>query len=98
MQAQKTKAKLDTLASAIESNKALPPDLWDTFLHSVDPKRNDKRKAILFAALGFCIFAIAWLLPFQDMQGRYLLTYMSLIPIVFSCIYFAFWRFGYQKE
>jgi hypothetical protein len=98
MQTKSTKAKLDTLAIAIEANKELPPDLWDKFLRSVDPKRNDYRKAILFGVIASSLLLLAWLVPFQDNQARYALSYVCIIPAVFSVVYFAFGYFGYQKE
>ncbi|WP_395338041.1 hypothetical protein PN836_010465 [Ningiella sp. W23] len=86
-----------TLQSAIVSGKSIPEELWQRFLMSVDPKRNDLRKAIQFFVLTIIFLGIAVLLPFEEPHARSSLLVVAMFPAGISAVYFCYWLFWYPK-
>jgi len=94
----KRKAQLDVLTVALQAHKELPEPLWSNFQSAIDPQRNDLRKALLFVVLGLVTLLLAWIIPFEGVQARWVLTYISGVPIAFALVYLGFWRFWYKNS
>ena len=87
----------ETLLLAIEKNKEIAPDVWKRFVHSIDPKKTDLRKGILFLGLAFIPLCLGLFAPFDDTQGNYAMLIIASVHSLLGLLYLYFWRFGHPS-
>lgn len=86
-----------TLRAALDSGAQLPDEILQRLAHSLDPRRADLRRAVMFAVLAGVTAALAWLLPFDDSQGRQALLAVAIVPGAMAVMHLGFWRFWHRQ-
>lgn len=88
----------EVLLMAIQKGTEIPAPVWQRFIRSIDPKRADLRKGLLFLAIASIPLAMSVIAPFQDDSGNQAMLILSGIPLSMGLLYLAFWLFGHKHS